>query len=310
MNEKTEKAVTGQLKKKIHNIKKVVKLAGEASSREYYRIVTGSGTLVAMVYPENNPGEIEKVRTFTDVYRNNGLNVPGIVDQIDEKILIQEDVGDISLQKYLSDVSEKELLEVKNKIRSILEKLKSIPSGLTGYMMDKKKIEFEINFFIDNFVKRLVPHWKEHDELFEEIIDNLRELNNARVFAHRDFHSRNIFFKDGDLFLIDFQDSLRAPEFYDAVSFVFDSYLKAEHSAFFFSLFENRDENEIEQVYLTGYQRNIKALGTFGYQNYSGNKKFFKYIIPAINNLKKNIYYSEKSLLGRLFSQFEGTIQV
>ena len=247
---------------------------------------------------------------FTDIYRNEGLYVPEIIDRIDDNILIQEDMGDISLQKYLSVASGNELLKIKKEIQSILERLKRISSDRTDCLMDMNKIEFEINYFIENFVKRLVPRWKKHNELFEEIIENLNKINNGRIFAHRDFHSRNIFFKDNNLFLIDFQDSLQAPEFYDAVSFVFDSYMKAEHSEYFFSLFNNRTDGEMDQVYLTAYQRNIKALGTFGYQGYSGNKKFFTYIAPTINNLKKNIYYSEKSLLGLLFSEFEGILQV
>jgi len=251
-----------------------------------------------------------RVRNFTDIYRDVGLSVPEIVDQIGNNILIQEDIGDISLQRYLLEGSENDLLKIKTEIHSILEKLKNIPTFHTEYVMDMKKIVFEINFFIENFVKKLIPEWGKFEELFEEIIGNIKKLNTARIFAHRDFHSRNIFFKDNALFLLDFQDSLQAPEFYDAVSFVFDSYMKTEHSEYFFSLFENLSESEIDQVYLTAYQRNIKALGTFGYQNYSGNKKFFNYIIPTINNLKKNVYYSEDSMLGLLFSRFEGSHQV
>ncbi len=309
MREKAEKAVTVLLKKNIRNIDKVIKLAGDASSREYYRIVSESGALVAMVYPRDNPEEIERIRVYTELYRSNGLNVPEIIDQIGERILIQEDIGDISLQQYLSEATEEDLLKIKIKIHSILECLKSIPLDRARYKMDKNKIEFEIKFFIENFVKNLIPKWRKHDELFKEILDKLYKLNNKRFFAHRDFHSRNILFRDGDLFLIDFQDSLQAPEYYDAVSFVFDSYMKPEHSAYFLSIFQNKNEDEMEQIFLTAYQRNIKALGTFGYQNYSGNKKFFNYISPTINNLKKNIFYSEESLLGLLFSQFEGAIR-
>lgn len=309
MNGKTENALAGRLKKYINNIEKVTKLTGDASIREYYRIFTGSGSMVAMVYPCSNSEEIERIRTYTDLYRSHGLHVPEIVNQIGDDILIQDDIGDISLQHYLSVASEEDLFKVKVEIHSILEQLKSIPRELTRYIMDKNKIDFEINFFIENFVKKLIPRWEKNDELFEEIIKNLNKLNNEKFFAHRDFHSRNIFIKDGDLFLIDFQDSLQAPEHYDAVSFVFDPYMKPEHSAYFFSLFKNRDDSEMEQIYLTAYQRNIKALGTFGYQNDSGNKKFFNYIEPAINNLRRNILYSEESLLGLLFSQFEESLQ-
>jgi len=309
MNGKAETTLAGRLKKHIKNIEKITKLTGDASIRDYYRIFTGSGSLVAMVYPCGNSEEINRIRAYTDLYRRNGMHVPKIIDQIGDDILIQDDIGDISLQQYFSESSEDDLLKVKVAIDSILEQLKSIPPEQTLYIMDDNKIEFEINFFIKNFVKKLIPGWEKHDELFEEIIKKLNSLDNKRFFAHRDFHSRNIFIKGEDLFLIDFQDSLQAPEHYDAVSFVFDSYMKPEHSAYFFSLFNDRDDYEMEQIYLTAYQRNIKALGTFGYQNDSGNKNFFNYIKPTINNLRRNIFYSEESLLGMVFSQFERTLQ-
>ena len=64
MNEKTERSLTDQLKKKISHVKKITKLAGDASERKYYRIVTGNGTLVAMVYPDGNAAEIESVEIY------------------------------------------------------------------------------------------------------------------------------------------------------------------------------------------------------------------------------------------------------
>ena len=43
--------------------------------------------------------------------------------------------------------------------------------------------------------------------------------------GHRDFHSRNLFIKNGQIYMIDFQDAGCFPRFYDAVSLIYDVYV-------------------------------------------------------------------------------------
>jgi len=310
MREKTDQEVINYLKHHVSGVERVSRLAGDASTRNYFRLFTGAQSIVAMVYPENNSDEINRIRALTQNYREAGLNVPEIVDQIGDNILLQEDLGDISLQNYLSDASGEETLEIRNDIQIVLEKLKNIPSGKTFFNMDLDKMRFEIDFFINNFVNRFIPSWKSGKELREEILQKLEKISTETIFAHRDFHSRNIFIKDSSLYLIDFQDSLLAPKYYDAVSFVFDSYLKPEAREIFLSIFKNKTKPELEQIYLTAYQRNIKALGTFGFQYFSGNRKFFHSIKPTISNLRKNIHFAETSLLAKFFSLLEKEYQI
>ena len=138
MSGKVEKSLSDKLKKKITGVREITKLAGDASSREYYRIISEKASFVAMVYPKADNGGIARVRKFTEVYRNGGLSVPDITDQIGDNILIQEDVGDISLQKYLLKASENDLVEVKRGICLILEKLKKIQPSRTESVMDIK----------------------------------------------------------------------------------------------------------------------------------------------------------------------------
>ncbi len=305
MKKETELAVIENLTKKIRGAKKISKLAGDASSREYFRVFTGEDTLVAMVYMENNPEEIGRIENLTKIYMEAGIRVPEIVDQIGDNILLQEDVGDISIQNYLSNASEKNYLKIRDDIGSILKKIKNIKASNTDFELDLRKMKFEIDFFIDNFVLSFSPDWGSHQALREEILENLDKISGKRIFAHRDFHSRNIFVKDENYYLIDFQDSLLAPEFYDSVSFVFDPYLQPGSTQFFLPIFEKKSEKEMEQIYLTAYQRGIKALGTFGYQYFAGNRKFYRYIQPTINNLRKNICFSEGSRLDLLFKSVE-----
>ena len=58
-----------------------------------------------------------------------------------------------------------------------------------------------------------------------EIHQICQELEaSPRVFCHRDLHSRNVMVKDGEQYLIDFQDARMGPVFYDLVSLLEDCY--------------------------------------------------------------------------------------
>ena len=98
-----------------------------------------------------------------------------------------------------------------------------------------------------------------------------------RVLCHRDYHSRNLMMRDGSLYIIDFQDARMGPDTYDLVSLLRDSYVDIgdreldELIAYFLALKArtpgDTDAQEFRRRFdLMALQRNLKALGTFGYQ--------------------------------------------
>jgi hypothetical protein len=102
------------------------------------------------------------------------------------------------------------------------------------------------------------------------------------VFAHRDFHSRNLLVKWNEIILVDCQDSLLAPRWYDLVSLAFDSYLDlgAARGRLFANLAAGGIDRELRQLRLTALQRNIKALGTFAYQIHERRHSAYARYIP------------------------------
>tara|TARA_Y100000031_G_C8072001_1_gene315531 strand:- start:195 stop:581 length:387 start_codon:yes stop_codon:yes gene_type:complete len=118
---------------------------------------------------------------------------------------------------------------------------------------------------------------------------------------------------DDKLTLLDFQDSRMGPCQYDLASLLRDSYFKLKPSIFN-RLLNNyiSKKEEMEQVAVNkedfmkvfdwmSIQRNLKALGTFGYQsNIKGNERYRDAIPRTIeyifNNLNK---YSELQRLKR-----------
>jgi N-acetylmuramate 1-kinase len=116
------------------------------------------------------------------------------------------------------------------------------------------------------------------------------------VLCHRDYHSRNLMLHDGSLYIIDFQDARMGPDTYDLVSLLRDSYvdLSPQHVdqliAFFLALKGHASTDETpsapsaaafrRRFDLMALQRNLKALGTFGYMTTSRNNTVYIQYIP------------------------------
>src|SRR5262249_3434473 len=125
--------------------------------------------------------------------------------------------------------------------------------------------------------------------LAEEYSAIAEELaSEPRVLCHRDYHSRNLMLHDGALYIIDFQDARMGPDTYDLVSLLRDSYMDFaekdvdDHIAFFLALRGQKADSAGEfrrRFDLMALQRNLKALGTFGFQTTSrGNPVYIQYM--------------------------------
>ena len=110
------------------------------------------------------------------------------------------------------------------------------------------------------------------------------------MLCHRDYHSRNLMVHDGSLYIIDFQDARMGPDTYDLVSLLRDSYVDLtdreldELIAYFLALKRRRrraDADEFRRRFdLMALQRNLKALGTFGYQTTTRRNPVYIQYIP------------------------------
>jgi hypothetical protein len=108
-----------------------------------------------------------------------------------------------------------------------------------------------------------------------------------RVFCHRDFHSRNLMVHEGRLYTIDFQDARLGPDTYDLASLLRDSYLDVGDTVRervlddFLELRHDTARAEFRRRFdLMSVQRNLKALGTFGYQAAARGKTSYLADVP------------------------------
>lgn len=275
----------------LGSIRKIQPMKREASTRSFFRLHLDKYTLVAMVYPEENKEETDRIARLTSLYNEYGLKVPAIREIIDRRIILQQDLGKLLVQKALSWPQAEERKKILGKISRITMQLARIPLEHTSAVLDTARMKWEMDFFVSHFAGNYFHPQTDLEELRQMLHAMVEKIGPVNTFAHRDFHTRNMLYYKNDIYLVDFQDSLRAPVFYDPVSFVFDAYmdLKLLRSSFVDSLENSGLIMDEEQFYLTALQRNIKALGTFGYQvMVKKNLTYEKYINRTVGYILSN----------------------
>ncbi|MBN2158275.1 MAG: phosphotransferase [Spirochaetes bacterium] len=284
---------------------KVARLDGDASTRAYYRVSTDHATVVLCV----DPGFInarESEYPFTVVYRllKDTVPVPELYASDGRRgLFLMQDLGDDLLEFVLPLVDADTIGRL---YESCLENLFSIQmirgKGETPFSLffDIDKLMFEFNFFIEHalgaYFRANLPG-NDLKALRAEFhaISGMLYRPELFVLNHRDYHSRNIIVCDEIPYIIDFQDARMGLPQYDAVSLLRDSYVTLETvvferlKEFYFEggkemgiLSMGRDEFNY-YFDIMAFQRNVKALGTFGYQAaVRNNRRFERYIRPTI----------------------------
>ncbi|MCX5871723.1 MAG: phosphotransferase [Deltaproteobacteria bacterium] len=286
-----ENSISTRIEKVASNIGIVEnsnKLVGDASTRTYFRIsFRDRETAIAMVAPK--PGSNEET-PFIEVQKyleNLGLPVPKIYFHDPEAgIVVLEDLGDDLLENVVSSMSVEEMRSIYTLALDTLLDLQRTTSLSQSRCLsfdlafDEAKLIQEMDFFMTHFVKgwaRKNPEASAIAEMarfFKKICSKL--ASEPRVFAHRDYHSRNLILKNNRLYMIDFQDARMGPVQYDPASLLRDSYVSLPEDLvenLLYMYFEKadflveRDFDYFRRIFdLMSLQRNIKALGTFGYQ--------------------------------------------
>ena len=125
--------------------------------------------------------------------------------------------------------------------------------------------------------------------------------NEPRVLCHRDYHSRNLMLHNGSLHIIDFQDARMGPDTYDLVSLLRDSYVditdrELDDLIAYFLALKTRDgaapdaEEFRRRFDLMALQRNLKALGTFGFQTMTRrNTVYIQYMPRTLRYVRGNL---------------------
>jgi N-acetylmuramate 1-kinase len=299
---------------------RVVPLTGDASDRRYFRVIEAGGTSVLALY--SAPFDYDTL-TFVNVARllqQVPLPIPAIFDHAgDLGLLHLQDLGDVTLQSHLGTVPAREHTAVYRQAVGFIEVLQRRGAELASadyvpysIAFDVDKLTWELEFFLKHFVEgyrgvRLPTATREafRDE-WQPIVDELS--SEPRVLCHRDYHSRNLMPHQGELYIIDFQDARMGPDTYDLVSLLRDSYVDFTEEAVddlvaFFLALRGRQSPAVEagagRAYesdfrrrfdLMSLQRNLKALGTFGYQTTTRqNPVYIQYMPRTLSHVRRTL---------------------
>ncbi len=247
------------------------KLKGDASSRQYFR----GKNFIKVVYPSEMRESFYNYLKWYRIYKKYNLPVPELydVDTVNLEMLV-EDLGDINGVDYFNSlklsITKKKFVE---EVYRYIEIIASIPEKETIEAPQLNPAK-ELDFFITNCLDCLFA--KENEDFLKElaafVLTGLKGF--SLKLAHRDYHFRNIMVKNKKVYLIDFQDTLFAPVYYDSASLMFDAYLDLGD---FRKIETNLDNPDYRMVAL---QRNLKALGTFCFYGFKKGKDWFKKSIP------------------------------
>src|SRR5882672_7472187 len=293
---------------------RAVPLTGDASDRRYFRIIAPDGPSIVLAL---HAGAIDfatlPFASVSALLQQIPLPVPGILGHSDELgILALQDLGDVTLQAHLGAATPAEHAALYRQAVALVEILQRRGAELRSdryppyrIAFDVEKLTWELEFFIRHFVcgyRGVVLTDTERSALADEWAVIATELAaEPPVLCHRDYHSRNLMLREGSLYIIDFQDARMGPDTYDLVSLLRDSYVDItdreldELIAYFLALKQRDGEamsaDEFRRRFdLMALQRNLKALGTFGYQTITRhNTVYIQYIPRTLRYAKTNL---------------------
>ncbi|HEY6547045.1 MAG TPA: phosphotransferase [Vicinamibacteria bacterium] len=284
-------------------------LSGDASTRRYFRLQLAQGHAVAALYPE--PFDPEKmpfleVQTLLEGY---GVPVPRVIASDPARgLVVLEDLGDLTLQERLRDASPSDRLGLYREALVQLARFQAEsargPQRASCFQVafDIEKLSWELHYFLKHFVEALRGGdltAEDRATLGEAIHRLCAEIAEwPRVLCHRDFHSRNLMSHRDQLYWIDFQDARLGPATYDLASLLRDSYVDLEEEFVAERAEEFRQralpgeprEAFARRFELVSVQRNLKALGTFGYMaTVRQNPVYLQYVPRTLANARRNL---------------------
>jgi len=291
----------------------VARLAGDASTRLYFRATAGR----APGRTQDNPAETAIIafhggpfdqRNFpfletTDLFTAAGVPVPRIISrQPATGILVLEDLGDRLLQALLRENPPAGVAALL--YRTAVDQIVRLqeygtplvkPTLAAGRLaLDAHLFRKELDYFFTHLVlglRGIQPTARQSEAVetaFQHLCDRLDV--EPRVLCHRDYHTRNLLAAgDGRLVVIDHQDARPGPDTYDLASLIYDPYVDFQETLAHECIRQFRRARGLdepaavfaERLDAVAVQRLLKAAGTFAAQSARFGHTFYLAYLPA-----------------------------
>lgn len=310
---------------------RVVPLTGDASDRRYFRVIPKDGRSFVLAV-NATPFDYASLPfvNVAELLAAMPVPVPTILGEAaDHGVLALSDLGDVTLQAHVGAAPAAEHAALYRQAVGFIATLqrrgreladpKYVPYSIA---FDTEKLTWEMDFFIKHFLEAyrgVVFEGDDREALRTELGQLVATLAaEPRVLCHRDYHSRNLMLAHGQLWIIDFQDARMGPDTYDLVSLLRDSYVDISEEdvdellAYFLAL-DGRPQEGAEfrrRFDEMALQRNLKALGTFGYQTTAkANTVYIQYIPRTLRYAREQVHKYPRfaplrDLLGKYVPEF------
>lgn len=297
--------------------------SADASFRRYFRVQFEDRSLIAM----DAPPQHEDCRPFIKIaqlFSTADVNVPSILSQnLTDGFLLLTDLGNTTyLQQLVAHPSEARAM-YSDAIDALI-RMQQISQENILLNYDRALLQKELNLFPEWYLTRhkqfnLSQHQSDHlQSTFSAILAN--NLEQPKVFVHRDFHSRNLMITTPNPGILDFQDAVYGPITYDLVSLFKDAYIQWEEELVLDWVIRYWEKARKARLPVSsdfsifyrdfewmGVQRHLKVLGIFARLYHRDNKAGYLNDIPLVlHYLRKTCErYRELHLLKTLLDEIE-----
>lgn len=289
-------------------------LAGDASSRKYFRVVRDQHSWVLMQWEPFDPNNYPFISVLKH-FANHKIRVPEIQDMSpSEGFVLLEDLGDLTLErKFWESQNQDHYLHYYQKTLDEVIKIhfaatadKNANCTAFKIKFDTEKFLWEMNYGKDNLLKGICDFKfsealdKELTGVFTKICQRLDQ--EPKYIAHRDYHSRNVMIKFDDVRVIDFQDARLGPIQYDLVSLFRDSYVQLPDAvsnqlmSYYLEMSKphlpkNFSREQFDVIYeVQTVQRCFKACGSFSsFYMQRQDTRYLKYITSTLKRVLKSL---------------------
>ena len=289
----------------------IIEMPGSGSNRHYFRFVAAdNSTIIGTIgtLKEENEAFLYIGKHFHAC----GLPVPKVLAESDDHMCyLQEDIGDDILFNLIEKGRKTRVFSAEEK-QLLVKTIRMLPEvqflGADGLdfnycypapEFNRRSILWDLNYFKYCFLKATGLEFDESklEDDFQKLTDVLLRSSTA-TFMYRDFQSRNVMFRNGEPYFIDFQGGRKGPFYYDVASFLWQA------KANFPQSLRNELINEYidalrkfkpvnKQYFLSQLRhfvlfRTLQVLGAYGFRGYFEKKPHFMQSVPfAIANLRE-----------------------
>jgi N-acetylmuramate 1-kinase len=246
----------------------VTPVAGDASFRRYFRVVSDRGDKAILM---DAPPPHEDPRPFIEIaeyLKSAGFRAPGIfATDLSRGLVLIEDFGDDRMREHLDAHPEDEADVYRRAIDTIIGLSRAECADLPPY--DEAAYLREVNLITEWYMPAMgiAVDQKGFDAIWKAMLAPVAAEQTVTVL--RDYHAENIMLlADGEQGIIDFQDALVGHPAYDLVSLLQDARrdVSPELELTMLQYYKDRTNRNADfdlHYALLGAQRNTKIIGIF-----------------------------------------------